>query len=265
MLYEQLAQAARAGVSELQEFQSMWRSPEMKAVWDRVDAQIKENGGVMLQPTGKWERDYDTILADLREEEQAQNEQQQKANEEMERSKIQATEGGWRAIVDGFAQKNVPGVRVLASQSEAAVTVVLVKAGIVFRVEAIAGQDGNGVPDWRVFTRTPGGQTPSKVETAVAQCLNARPRQWDLLYLLVRLALLSTLAESGLCGQNTDFLMLGHDIVLLDYQTDTLRKMCQDDRQHCNPSHHSEAILYSPRTGESNLGGLSSRLCRVKG
>ncbi|RAK85678.1 hypothetical protein BO79DRAFT_273015 [Aspergillus costaricaensis CBS 115574] len=206
MLYEQLAQAARAGVSELQEFQSMWRSPEMKAVWDRVDAQIKENGGVMLQPTGKWERDYDTILADLREEEQAQNEQQQKANEEMERSKIQATEGGWRAIVDGFAQENVPGVRVLASQSEAAVTVVLVKAGIVFRVEAIAGQDGNGVPDWRVFTRTPGGQTPSNVETAVAQCLNARPRQWDLLYLLDMISSYSTIKQTpcAKCAKMTD-------------------------------------------------------------
>ncbi|PWY66826.1 hypothetical protein BO94DRAFT_330622 [Aspergillus sclerotioniger CBS 115572] len=206
MLYEQLAQASRAGVSEVQEFQSMWRSPEMKAVWDRIDAQIKENGGRMLQPTGKWERDYDMILAELRKEEQIQNEQQQRANEELERSKIQATEGGWRAIAEGFTQKNVPGVRVVPSHNESSVTVVLVKAGMAFKVDAIAGQDGNGVPDWRVSARTQHGQPPSKLETAVVHCLNSRPRQWDLYYLLDMMSSYSNIKQAPClkCNKMTD-------------------------------------------------------------
>ncbi|OOF91341.1 hypothetical protein ASPCADRAFT_510181 [Aspergillus carbonarius ITEM 5010] len=206
MLYEQLAQASRAGVSEVQEFQSMWRSPEMKAVWDRIDTQIKENGGRLLQPTGKWERDYDTILAELRKEEQIQNDQQQRANEDLERSKIQATEGGWRAIVEGFAQKNVPGVRVLPSQNEASVTVLLMKAGMALKVDAIVGQDGNGVPDWRVSTKTQNGQTPSKLETAVMHCLNFRPRQWDLYYLLDMISSYSNIKQAPClkCNKMTD-------------------------------------------------------------
>ncbi|GMF79006.1 unnamed protein product [Aspergillus oryzae] len=166
MLYEQLSQAAKAGVAEVTEFQNMWRSPEMNAVWERVDAQIKENGGQLLQPTGVWDRNYGTLLEELVKEENARMEQQRKSEEELERSRIQSTEGGWRAIVDSFIQKNVPGVRVLPSKSETSVTVVLPKAGMTFKVHTIGGSEVNGVPEWQVSSRTMPGQVKTKLESA---------------------------------------------------------------------------------------------------
>ncbi|GMG33647.1 unnamed protein product [Aspergillus oryzae var. brunneus] len=166
MLYEQLSQAAKAGVAEVTEFQNMWRSPEMNAVWERVDAQIKENGGQLLQPTGVWDRNYGTLLEELVKEENARMEQQRKSEEELERSRIQSTEGGWRAIVDSFIQKNVPGVRVLPTKSETSVTVVLPKAGMTFKVHTIGGSEVNGVPEWQVSSRTMPGQVKTKLESA---------------------------------------------------------------------------------------------------
>jgi hypothetical protein len=209
MLYEQLSQAARTGVAEVTEFQTMWRSPEMKAVWDRVDAQIKENGGQLLQPTGVWDRNYGTLLEGLLKDETAVKEQQRNAEEESERSKIQSTEGGWRAIVDGFILKNVPGVRVLPSRAEAAVTVVLPKAGMAFKVHTVGGLEMNGVPEWQVSSRTLPGQAKTKLEGAVSDCLNSRPRQWDLAYLLVSSSFLQLVKVNQADG------LTGHDICLL--------------------------------------------------
>lgn len=163
----------------------MWRGPEMKAVWERVDAQIKENGGMLLQPTGVWEQDYDTILEELLKKQEMKNEQQRKADEEQERSNIRSAEGGWRAVVDGFAQRNVPGMRLIPSKSEASVTVALAKAGMVFEVHTAGGTQGDGVPDWQVTSKTAPGQPQTKVEKAITDCLNSRARQWDLAHLLV--------------------------------------------------------------------------------
>jgi hypothetical protein len=184
MLFEQLSQTARASVAEVQEFQAMWRSPEMKAIWDHVDARIKQNGGQLLQPTGMWERDYDVLLEELEKEERAQKEQQQRVKEEEERAKIQAVEGGWRTIVETFIRRNLPGVRVMAHQDQARMTVVLVKAGMAFQLQAVNG-DGHDMVDWRVQELAAPGKPKTKLETAVAACLNSRPRQWDLAYLLV--------------------------------------------------------------------------------
>ncbi|KAF7624026.1 hypothetical protein AFLA_007743 [Aspergillus flavus NRRL3357] len=206
MLYEQLSQAAKAGVAEVTEFQNMWRSPEMNAVWERVDAQIKENGGQLLQPTGVWDRNYGTLLEELVKEENARMEQQRKSEEELERSRIQSTEGGWRAIVDSFIQKNVPGVRVLPSKSETSVTVVLPKAGMTFKVHTIGGSEVNGVPEWQVSSRTMPGQVKTKLESAVSDCLNSRSRQWDLTYLLDMISSYSDVKQTPCvkCGRMTD-------------------------------------------------------------
>jgi hypothetical protein len=186
VLSEQLSQTARASVAEVQEFQAMWRSPEMKAIWDHVDARIKQNGGQLLQPTGMWERDYDVLLEELEKEERAQKEEQQRVKEEEERAKIQAVEGGWRTIVETFIRRNLPGVRVMAHQDQARITIVLVKAGMVFQLQAVNG-DGHGMADWRVQDMAAPGKPKTKLETAVAACLNARPRQWDIAYILVSL------------------------------------------------------------------------------
>ncbi|KAE8342041.1 hypothetical protein BDV24DRAFT_131243 [Aspergillus arachidicola] len=206
MLYEQLSQAAKAGVAEVTEFQNMWRSPEMNAVWERVDAQIKENGGQLLQPTGVWDRNYGTLLEELVKEENSRMEQQRKSEEELERSRIQSTEGGWRAIVDSFIQKNVPGVRVLPSKSETSVTVVLPRAGMTFKVHTVGGSEVNGVPEWQVTSRTMPGQVKTKLESAASDCLNSRQRQWDLAYLLDMISSYSDVKQTPCvkCGKMTD-------------------------------------------------------------
>lgn len=163
----------------------MWRSPEMKAIWDHVDARIKANGGQLLQPTGMWERDYDVLLEELEREERTQKKEQLRVKEEEERAKIQAVEGGWGTIVESFIRRDLPGVRVMAHEDQDRITVVLVKAGMAFQLQAVNG-DGQGMADWRVQMAAP-GKPKTKLETAVAACLNARPRQWDLAYLLVSL------------------------------------------------------------------------------
>ncbi|KAE8163939.1 mediator complex subunit 27-domain-containing protein [Aspergillus tamarii] len=206
MLYEQLSQAAKAGVAEVTEFQNMWRGPEMNAVWQHVDAQIKENGGQLLQPTGVWDRNYGTLLEELVKEENSRVEQQRKSEEELERSRIQATEGGWRGIVDSFVQKNVPGVRVLPSKSETAITVVLPKAGMTFKVHTVGGSEVNGVPEWQVSSRTMPGQAKTKLESTASDCLNSRSRQWDLAYLLNMISSYSDVKQTPCikCGKMTD-------------------------------------------------------------
>ncbi|THC89658.1 hypothetical protein EYZ11_010903 [Aspergillus tanneri] len=185
MLYEQLSKAARAGVAEVKEFQSMWRAPEMKTIWELVDVRIKENGGQLLQPSGVWESDYDTLLEELVKEREKKNEEQRKSEEELERSRVQSTEGGWRAIVESFAMRNVPGVRVIPSKNEASIIVTLAKAGMSFKVHTIGEPQANNAPDWQVVNKAALGQPRSELEKAITDCLNARPRQWDLVYLLV--------------------------------------------------------------------------------
>ncbi|PLB50631.1 hypothetical protein P170DRAFT_355586 [Aspergillus steynii IBT 23096] len=206
IMLQQASHIFRGGVAEVQEFQSMWRGPEMKAVWERVDAQIKENGGNLLQPTGVWEQDYDTILEELVKEQEKKNEKQRKADEEQERSNIRSTEGGWRAIVDGFAQRNVPGMRLIPSKREASVTVALAKAGMVFNVHTVGGTEGNGVPEWQVSSKTAPGQSQTKVERSITDCLNARPQQWNLAHLLDMISSYSSIKQTPCmkCGKMTD-------------------------------------------------------------
>ncbi|KAE8371934.1 mediator complex subunit 27-domain-containing protein [Aspergillus bertholletiae] len=206
VLYEQLSQSARDGVAEVTEFRNMWSNPEMNAVWEHVDAQIKENGGQLLQPTGVWDRNYGTLLEELVKEETARAEQQRKSEEEIERSRIQSTEGGWRAIVDSFIQKNMPGVRVLPSKTETAITVVLPKAGMTFKVHTVGGSEANSVPEWQVSSRTMPGQAKTKLESAASDCLNSRSRQWDLSYLLDMLSSYSDVKQVPCvkCGKMTD-------------------------------------------------------------
>ncbi|RAL13705.1 RNA polymerase II mediator complex subunit MED27 domain-containing protein [Aspergillus homomorphus CBS 101889] len=205
-LFEQLKKCAESGVREVADFQSLWRSPEMKAVWNRVDTQIKNNGGQLLQPTGMWEEDYDVLLEGLVKEEQVKQQERLNAEEEAERSKIQATEGGWRAIVDSFVQKNVPGMRVQMSKTEASILVALVKAGLVFKVHTVEGLESHGVPDWRIASKAAAGQTVTKLEGAVMQCLNSRPRQWDLLHLLDMISSYSDIKQTPClkCSKMTD-------------------------------------------------------------
>ena len=160
----------------------------MKAVWDHVDAKIKENGGQLSQPTGMWERDYDVLLEKLVKEEETKKGEQQRAEEEAERARIsQSAEGDWRKVVESFVQRNVPGVRVAPSKSSDFVAVSLVKAGMNFEAHAIGAPEEDGVSTWQVSNKEHPRKPPSKLETAICDCLNSRPRQWDLAFLLVSL------------------------------------------------------------------------------
>ncbi|KAL5340882.1 hypothetical protein BJX70DRAFT_406611 [Aspergillus crustosus] len=182
-LFELLSQAARAGVSEVGEFQGMWRGRELKPVWERVDTLIYENAGRLLQPNGVWERDYDEILEEITKQDTARKEQQQKAKEEEERSQLQSAEGGWQAVVDSFAQRNIPRVRVLPTKEDSSFYVVLAKVGLAFKIYTVGGQN-QGLPDWTVSTKSASLESASRLETAVLDCLNSRPRKWDLTFLL---------------------------------------------------------------------------------
>lgn len=189
VLFERLSKTTREGVAEVSNFQSMWRNPEFKEIWDHVDARIKENNGQLLQPTGMWERDYEVLLEKLVKDEEEKKEEQERAEEEAERTWVtQSDEGDWRKVVDGFGQKNVPGVRVVPSRSQNSVTVTLAKAGMAFEAQMVSLSGGSGVHKWQVSNK-PSVLSPekpaTKLETSICECLNSRPRQWDLSFLLV--------------------------------------------------------------------------------
>lgn len=186
VLYEQLSRSARSGVEEIRRFQGVWRSPEMRGVWERVEADIAELGG-LLQPTGVWEVDYEERLEGLVKEERVKNEQAQMEEEERERERLRSTGCDWRGVVESFAARTVPGMRVVPGENDndPSLTVALVKAGMVFQVHAAAALEGGDVPDWRVATKVSPGRPVTKLETGVADCLNSRGRQWDLGFLLV--------------------------------------------------------------------------------
>ncbi|PLB40495.1 RNA polymerase II mediator complex subunit MED27 domain-containing protein [Aspergillus candidus] len=205
-LLQQLSQTARAGVAEVNDLGATWRGDEMKPVWDRVQGNIRENGGQLLQPTGMWERDYNVLLEELEAEEKERREQQAREEEEAERSRIQTMEGGWKAVVDAFVQRRTPGVKALVSQERTAVEVVLVKAGMAFSVRPADGSDGSGVPDWEVESKSKSQPAVTKLESAVADCLNACPRRWDLAYLLDLISSYSDIKQRPCvkCGQVMD-------------------------------------------------------------
>ncbi|KAF9884393.1 hypothetical protein FE257_001793 [Aspergillus nanangensis] len=207
MLYDQLSDAARGGVAEVTEFQNMWRSADMKAMWENIEAEIKRNGGRMLQPTGVWDRNYEAVLDDLMKREEAKKELQRQTQEEQDRAQIQATEGGWQAIVDGFVQKaDGSAVRVVPSRNEATIAVVLIKAGMTFRVQMVGGAGENPVPDWKVEMGSVPGSHLSKVEAAVAECVNSRARKWDLAHLLDMISAYAGIKQTPCvkCNKMTD-------------------------------------------------------------
>ncbi|KAL2832474.1 mediator complex subunit 27-domain-containing protein [Aspergillus cavernicola] len=205
-LHEQLSQAVRAGSDEVGGFQAMWRGPEMKGVWDRIDTLVYENAGQLLQSSGMWERDYDTLLEDITKQDTIRKDQQQRAKEERERSQLQSAEGGWKALVDSFAQKDVPGLRVLPPKNDSSFIILLAKAGLAFKIHAIhAGQD-IAVPDWQVSSKSTSGEPTSKLESAILDCLNSRSRKWDLTFLLEMISSYSKVFQTTCieCGKMQD-------------------------------------------------------------
>ncbi|KAL4918693.1 hypothetical protein BDW62DRAFT_210312 [Aspergillus aurantiobrunneus] len=204
-LFHQLSQAARSSVGEVEEFQALWRGKEMKPVWERIDTLIYENAGQLLQSNCMWDQDYGELFEDITKQDAARKEQLQRAKEEQERSQLQSAEGGWNALVDNFAQRNVPGVRVLPAKNDSSFFVVLAKAGLAFKIQAVGtGQDG--VPEFNISSKSSSAEPASKLESAVLECLNSRPRKWDLTFLLEMITSYSNIYQSICikCGKMQD-------------------------------------------------------------
>ncbi|KAJ5543178.1 Mediator complex subunit Med27 [Penicillium sp. DV-2018c] len=183
ILRDSLDETARARVADVQQFQSLWRDPEMQSVWSHVESRIKESNGSLLQPTGKWERDYDVLLRELAQKEKSNADERLQEEEHDERVKAQSTEGEWRNVLERFVQRNVPGVRVIQGQDETSLAVALVRAGVVFQVKGIAAGTGSSASEWEVSSKV-AGRPSTKLETAMLGCLESRPRKWDLAFLL---------------------------------------------------------------------------------
>jgi hypothetical protein len=183
ILRDNLDETARARVADVQQFQSLWRDPEMLSVWSHVESRIKEFNGQLLQPTGKWERDYDVLLEELVQKEKSKVDERLREEEDAERAKAQSTEGEWRNVLERFVQRNVPGVRVIQGQDETSLAVALVRAGVVFQVRGVS-ETGSPVSEWEVSSKV-AGRSSTKLENAMLECLGSRPRKWDLAFLLV--------------------------------------------------------------------------------
>lgn len=201
----------------------MWRGPEMKAVWAHTEARLKEANGQLIQPTGVWEKDYDVILAELTKGEKAKEDERLREEEDAERTKALSAEGGWAAVIDRFIQRGVPGIRVIRSQTQTSLAVALARAGMVFLVEDPKDSDSGSGPEWKVSCKTVQGRPPAKLEQAILDCLNSRPRKWDLAFLLVRDHQIFNIRNLFVCGILT--LTTGHDRLLRKHQTNTLYQM----------------------------------------
>ncbi|OQE31058.1 hypothetical protein PENFLA_c002G05454 [Penicillium flavigenum] len=182
VLRASLDETARARVADVQQFQSLWRDPELTSVWAHVESRIKEANGQLLQPTGKWERDYDVLLEELAQKEKSKIDERQREDEEAERTKAQSTEGEWKNVLERFVQRDMPGVRVVKDLDETSLAVALVRAGVVFQVKGVSFP-GSPISGWEVSSKI-AGRSPTKLENAILGCVESRPRKWDLAFLL---------------------------------------------------------------------------------
>ncbi|KAJ5788379.1 hypothetical protein N7457_003369 [Penicillium paradoxum] len=182
ILRTHLDEAARARVADVQQFQALWRDPELQSVWSHVESRINESNGQLLQPSGKWERDYDVLLEELARKEKLKVDESQREAEEAERTKAQSTEGEWQKVLERFVERNVPSVRVVKSQDESSLAVALVRVGIVFQVKGVS-EPGSPAFEWEVTSKST-SRSPTKLENAILECLSSRPRKWDLAFLL---------------------------------------------------------------------------------
>lgn len=123
--------------------------------------------------------------------------------------------GGWKTVVESFQKRDIPDFRIATGKNESMIIVNLAQAGIIFEIQEIltpattTASDNTtssnissvkappttspsgtstkqSLPDWRVSVRQALGKSgPSRLETAIVQHLNSRPRKWDLHYVLV--------------------------------------------------------------------------------
>ncbi|KAJ5632358.1 hypothetical protein N7490_008697 [Penicillium lividum] len=187
-LRNDLQNVIRSRISDIEQFQSMWRGPEMRPVWTHVEARLREANGQILQPTGIWEKDYDVLLAELSKAEKAKEDERLREEEDTARTKALSSEGEWTAVIERFVQQAIPGVRVIKGQNQTSLAIALARAGMVFLVAGVRDYNSSTVSGWQVSSRVAPGRSTTKLEQAVLECLNSRPRKWDLAFLLDMIA-----------------------------------------------------------------------------
>lgn len=185
LLRSELDQTARKRLSNVENFQAAWRGPELQPIWSHVETRIRESNGELLQPTGIWEKDYDVLLKELLEAEKTKEKEAQREEEDAMRARAQSSEGEWETTVEKFMQRNIPGIRVAKGQKPFSMGIALAKAGMILLIEGVKEADVPGVSEWQVRAKAPPGRSPTKLENSIMNCLNSRPRKWDLAFLLV--------------------------------------------------------------------------------
>ncbi|KAL1955501.1 hypothetical protein VTO42DRAFT_8527 [Malbranchea cinnamomea] len=198
-LYESLSQAARDGVAEVEAFKSAWNRPEMKAIWDHVDKKLKERPNDIPCPSGVWANDYDAVLRKLDEDEARQRAQAQFENEQSERKRLAAVEGGWQAIIES-CRPSAPGltINILASTDDTArFSVLLHSTSTLFLVQ---NSDLKHMGDWVVSMSSHGSL--SKTIEGIFNCIDNRDRKWDLPYLLGMLSSYANVKKKPCIGCN---------------------------------------------------------------
>lgn len=154
----------------------------MKAIWDRADERIKEDGGDVPYFSGTWEEDYGAILRSLDEEEAREKAQAQREAGQSERSRLATVQGGWQAIIESI-RPSAPGltINILASNDDLArFSVLLHSTSTLFLVQ---NADVRNMGEWVVTMKSHGSM--SKTIDGIFNCVNDRDRKWDLSYLLV--------------------------------------------------------------------------------
>ncbi|PGG95739.1 hypothetical protein GX51_08142 [Blastomyces parvus] len=184
-MFEKLSQTARDGVAEVENFKSEWRSPDMMAIWDRVEQRLAESGGEHPPMTGMWERDYDNILKTINTEEQEEKERKNRLEEEEEKSKVASSESGWKDVVEEYKKKDIPiTINVpRPANNNGRFSVAIQKLSLQFYVLQGPSYDSKSPREWQVMI-VPRGNT-SNMETEILDCIRSRERKWDLRYLLV--------------------------------------------------------------------------------
>ena len=156
-------------------------------MWEHVQTRVRESNGQLVQPSGMWEKDYGSLLAGLVKTDKSAEEDRLREEESAERAKALSSEGEWQAVVERFSQRGLSGVHVILDkeQNKADLAVTLSRAGMVFLLEGAREPDSPGVANWHISNKVAPGRTPTKLEFAILDCLNSRPRKWDLAFLLV--------------------------------------------------------------------------------
>ncbi|KAK2831956.1 hypothetical protein FQN49_006999 [Arthroderma sp. PD_2] len=183
-LCQDLAQAARDGMAEIESFRTSWNSPEMIDILDHVDARLKERNGEYPYMSNVWETDYEETLASLDRGEKQEEEMKSMQLDQVEKDKLESTAGGWKGIVEAFKARNIPGInlQILSTDETERFSAELQSISTTIYIQRTRGPTAHDSELWHVSMGFQ--QNQSKLALEVLDCIQSRQRKWDLQYLL---------------------------------------------------------------------------------